>query len=182
MCVCVCVCVCVCLRRCVYIYIYIYTRVDEKVHWLKCLCNDIISAIDDIFLVMRGQISKHPGNWRKKILWSGHFKETDWKKKENKEHPRKTKKKKFSNASSVTKISLKELHTLDPTYHVWYSAPLFKWTRDNLKQLDQRTRKLFNIHYVSEQEMAKTYVSWEKKKKKRIHQYCGLRKCSRQWQ
>ena len=30
--------------------------------------------------------------------------------------------------------------------HVRYSGPFFKWTREELKQLDQRTRKLMTMH------------------------------------
>ena len=29
---------------------------------------------------------------------------------------------------------------------IWYSGPFLKWTRDELKQMDQRTRKLMTMH------------------------------------
>ena len=30
--------------------------------------------------------------------------------------------------------------------HIRYSGPLLKWTREELKQMDQRTRKLMTMH------------------------------------
>ena len=32
------------------------------------------------------------------------------------------------------------------SYIVRYSGPFLKWTRDELKQMDQRTRKLMTMH------------------------------------
>ena len=44
---------------------------------------------------------------------------------------------------------------------VRYSGPFFKWTRDELKQMDQRTRKLMTMHKAlhSRDDVDRRYVS-----------------------
>ena len=44
---------------------------------------------------------------------------------------------------------------------VRYSGPFLKWTRDEVKQMDQRTRKLMTMHHIPETTLA-DYMFQEK--------------------
>ena len=54
---------------------------------------------------------------------------------------------------------------------VRYSGPFLKWTRDELKQMDQRTRKLMTMHKAlhPRDDVDRLYVS--RKRRKRICQH-----------
>ena len=47
-----------------------------------------------------------------------------------------------------TKLNSRNLIKGINTRAVWYSGPFLTWTRDELKQMDQRTRKLLTMHKV----------------------------------
>ena len=53
---------------------------------------------------------------------------------------------------------------------VGYSGPLLKWTRDELKQMDQRTRKLMTMHKAS-QRWRWQIICIKKRERKRTCQY-----------
>ena len=46
---------------------------------------------------------------------------------------------------------------------VRYSGPFLKWTRDELKQMDQRTRKLMTMHKIDDRMTTTRKQKWEKK-------------------
>ena len=47
---------------------------------------------------------------------------------------------------------------------VRYFGPFFKWTRDELKQMDQRTRKLMTMHKALHPEMTLTDYMFQEKR------------------
>ena len=77
-----------------------------------------------------------------------------------KEYPRRTRK------LLETKISSRNLLKGINTWAmllVRYSGPFFKWTRDELKQMDERTRKLMTMHKAlhPRDDVDRLYVSWK---------------------
>ena len=60
---------------------------------------------------------------------------------------------------------------------VRYSGPFLKWTRDELKQMEQRTRKLMTMHYILEI-MLTDYLYQERRKEEDLttltHRYNDL--------
>ena len=77
------------------------------------------------------------------ILEADTIKQVQMKNKIRKEYLRRTRK------LLETKLSSRNLIKRINTWAVplvWYSGPFLKWTRDELKQMDQRTRKLMTMH------------------------------------
>ena len=77
------------------------------------------------------------------ILEADTIKQVQMKDKIQKEYLRRTRK------LLETKLSRRNLIKGINTWaipHIRYSGPFLKWTRDELKQMDQRTRKLMTMH------------------------------------
>ena len=76
---------------------------------------------------------------------------------------------------------VKRIHTWAVPF-VRYSGPFLKWTREKLKQMDQRTRKLLTVHKAWSFKWWRWQIIWVKKrggrglasiKTVRTHQYNG---------
>ena len=77
------------------------------------------------------------------ILEADTIKQTEMKEKIQKEYLRKTKK--LLETKLNRRNLIKGINTLAVPL-VRYSGPFLKWTREELKQMDQRTRKLMTMH------------------------------------
>ena len=79
-------------------------------------------------------------------------------KKNTKENPRRTRKLLETKRSSWNLI--KGINTWVVPL-VWYSGPFLKWTREELKEMDQRTRKVMTVHKAlhSRDDVDRLYVS-----------------------
>ena len=93
---------------------------------------------DKIKTLAENEIYKYLG-----ILEVDTIKQVEMKEKIQKEYPRRNRK------LFETKLCSKNLIKVINTWAVplvRYSGPFLKWTRDELKQMDQRTRKLMTMH------------------------------------
>ena len=88
------------------------------------------------------------------------------KEKIKKEYPRRTGK--LLKTKLCSRNLIKRINTWVVSL-VIYSGPFLKWIREELKQMDQRTRKLMTMHKALHlrDDVDKLYVSKKKKKKKR---------------
>ena len=73
------------------------------------------------------------------------IKQVEMKGKIEKEYLRRTRK--LLETKLRSRNLIKEINTW-ALHHVRYSGPFLKWTREELKQMDQRTRKLMSIHWA----------------------------------
>ena len=85
--------------------------------------------------------SKHKNTWVSwRLTWSDKWR---WKKKLRKNIS--GERESYSRQNSVAETIIKGINTWAVTL-VRYSGPFLKWTREELKQMDHRTRKLMTMH------------------------------------
>ena len=77
------------------------------------------------------------------ILETDIIKQVEMKEKNQKEYHKRTRK--LLETKLCSRNLIKGINTWAVSL-VWYSGPLLRWTREKLKQIDQRTRKLMSMH------------------------------------
>ena len=108
------------------------------------------------------------------ILEADAIKQVEMKEKILKEHLRRTRK------VLETKLYSRNLIKGINTWAVLllrYSGPLLKWTREELKQMDQRTRKFMTMHKALHPRDDVDKLCIKKRRRKRIYQHWRQRGC-----
>ena len=108
------------------------------------------------------------------ILEADTIKQIEMKEKIKKEYLRRNRK--LHETKLCSRNRIKEIYSSVPL--VRYSEPFLKWTREELKQIDQTISKLMTIQKVlhSRDDVDRLYVS-EKRKRKRTCQHWKLSWC-----
>ena len=119
---------------------------------------------------------KHQNAWREgKILVLGNIRgrhyQTEMKEKIRKEYFKRTRK--FLETKLCCRNLIKGINNW-AVLLIRYSEPFLKWTREELEQIDQRTRKLMIMHKVLHPGDDIYRLCHKKRRKKRTHYQWGL--------
>ena len=115
----------------------------QKIHFLHLPLKHLQK---NVLHYIRSDAKKPTKTYKYLGIWeTDNIKQVEMKDKFRKEYLRRTRKPLETKLSSRNLIKGKKYLGCAP---LRYSGPFLKWTRDELKQMDQRTRKLMTIHKV----------------------------------